>query len=122
MADLMINVYQMLSANAAVAALVDDRIYMTQAPEDVDQPFIVWTMVSNVPYNTLACVPDSDQQRIQLDGYARDQEDARKLASAIMRALETKGNFVSGAIPMREPNTRLYRYTMDILLHHARGV
>lgn len=106
-------VYQTLSAAAPVVAIAGTRIsgsgYSTQG---TDQPYVVWQVVTTSPANTLACLPDSDDIRIQVDCYAKNENTARNLATAVRNALEEPA-YMLMAWNDYESDTGLYRWSMD---------
>lgn len=115
------NVYQMLLAAASVGSIVADRIYFGVAPQEAIQPYVVWNIISNIPVNSLACVPDIDAQRFQLDCYSLDPATARSLAQAVRDVIESEGYVVSGPVFFGvEADTGLSRWTLDGNFHFAR--
>lgn len=112
-------VYETLTASADVTAIVNDRIrgsgFVTAG---VDQPYIAWQVVSTSPANTLACRPDSDSMRVQIDCYATDEATARALATAVRDAMEEPAYMLSAWNTHEHgtdtnPTTDLFRWSMD---------
>lgn len=107
------NVTAILSASSAVTAITADRIYRTVAPQAVTKPYIVWSIISAVPENTLGCSPEIDDRRIQIDCFATSQVTARQLSDAAQVAIEGKAHVIMGPIEDYEPETKLYHWYMD---------
>ena len=113
-------VYTTLSSASGVTAIVSDRIYRTQAKQDTARPYIVWSVVSATPENTLADRPEIDESRIQVDCYSESQSQARALSDAAQYAIEGVANVVMGPLEFYEPDTMLYRFTFDAVFFTAR--
>lgn len=84
------NVYEYLSADQYVTAIVGNRIYSGKAEQTAQPPFVVWSLVSNVPQLQLAGRPTVDAQLMQVDAYSRDPAQARDLAFTCRDALESR--------------------------------
>lgn len=102
-----------LEGSGAIAAIVGDRIFQTQAPQDKARPYVVWWIPSSIPGNNLSCLPEYDDQRVQIDCYSKSQIEARALAEAVRDAVEAKTNIVFGPWTEFESETLLYRWSMD---------
>lgn len=112
-------VYQTLIAAAAVTAIAGNRIHGSgYSTQDTAQPYVVWQVITTTPANTLACMPDSDDIRIQVDCYAKSSPGvngenlARALATAVRNALEDPA-YMLMAWNDYEKETGLYRWSMD---------
>lgn len=108
------NIYDILAQSTDITSRVDDRIYRTMAPQSkADGDYIVWSVISSVPRNLLACDAEICQERIQIDCYSLDEQRARELAIFIVTAMKASHYMLSGPRDMYEPDTRLYRWTAD---------
>lgn len=116
------NLTQLLQSDARVVSYVADRIYMTIAPQGTIAPFIVWQPISNVPYNSLSCRPDADQQRLQADVYADSPVTARELTAAVQDCIQRDHSIIAGPLPSFEEQTQLHRYSMDCTVFYQRDV
>lgn len=106
-------VYALLSGDAAVTALVADRIHAQGYAGDAPQaPYITWQLVSGVPEGYVAGRPGVDRFRVQVDAWAADAATAQAVAAAIRDALELSASCV-GVIEERDAETGLYRYSGD---------
>lgn len=115
------NVYKTLTNDRDVSAYVGNAIYMSMAPQNAAAPFIVWSLISSNPYNTLSDIPDADQQRVQVDFYAKDPTVARIGAKKVRNCLQRHYVIISGPEPVDwDTSTDLYRWTMDSVLVYQR--
>ncbi len=106
-------IQQLLEASGALVAIVGDRIFQATAPADAAQPYVVWTLVSGVPANNLSELPQSDDQRVQVDFYALSAVACRQAAQAGRDAIETYADIVFGPWNTYEGDTKLYRWSFD---------
>ena len=106
-------VQQTLMAAPAVTAIVADRISRTVRPEGSARPYIVWSIPSGVPGNTLACAPDYDDQRVRIDCWSASQSEARALCMAAMAAIEPHANIIFGPVEFYEDDTKLFQWVFD---------
>lgn len=105
----------------AINEFVAGRVYQTVAPQDTTKDasgvplrYIVWTLISNIANINLSDLPDDDSQRVQVDCYGPDQAGARILAERVRNTLEQSYDVISGPEAMYEPDTRLFRWSMDV--------
>jgi hypothetical protein len=113
-------VQKVLENWSVLTALVADRIYRDIIPEKVTGDRCVWTVVSQVPDNNLSDLPESDNQRIQLDGYSTDSRRARELGEALRDAMESVTHVLSGPDYSYESDTKLHRWSVDASFWTAR--
>lgn len=115
-----------LTQNAALAALVSDRVYFLQAAQGTEHPFVVLTVVSDTPENSLTGSPDTRliTSRVQVDAYARTYIQAQQVADAVLDVLGALlrpdlNAFLVMKQDIYEDETRLYRVSSDYQV--ARG-
>jgi hypothetical protein len=106
-------VQQTLTAASAVTAIVGSRIYQSIAPQDITQPYVVWSVVTSAPGNNLSETPEYDDQRVQIDCWSTNQSQARQLGQAVRDAIEVYTHIVYGPWNDYEPDTKLHRWSMD---------
>lgn len=84
MSNLVKRVREKLLANSAVSALVGTRIYPQVAPQGAGAPYLVLTVISDVPENTAnGRVGELTRNaRLQVDAYSERYEQANELAEA----------------------------------------
>lgn len=108
-------IYTLLTAAAPVAAIVNDRIYPHgAAPQEVERPYVTWFLVASIPENSLSDLPDIDRQPVQIDIWADSGTAAVQLASAVRNAIEPHAHVTNIALNGREPETGLYRFSIQI--------
>ncbi len=108
-------VFNTLTANGALVALVGQRIYGSgQATQDKARPYIVWQVVSSVPNNTLGCLPDQDDMRVQIDVYSTSEQVCRQIATLVRDTIEPVMHITFGPWNSFEDETKLYRWSMDV--------
>lgn len=123
-----------LLADAAVAALVADRVYIGIPPQRPSVPYIIVTKVDKVSPLTLDGAMGPNRLRLQIDCWAQGADEARSLATAVNGEDDQSSR---GALPgfssrpdsVRlteltveraldyEPDTRLYRIGADYTVH-----
>lgn len=115
-------VYALLSADAAVTALVPASRIRGQgyAGETPVAPYITWQTVSGVPANYIAGRPGIDAFRVQIDIWANDATSAKQIATAVRDALELNAHCVSIMGESFEADTKLFRYSYDWAFHTPR--
>ena len=88
MASVGLAIYDILSNDAGVSALVSDRIYPMVAPQDAADPLIVWSVVSRIPSDTKGSYGDLDTLRIEFNSYAITYPIVESIDDAIRTALD----------------------------------
>jgi hypothetical protein len=106
-------VYPVLSAYAALAALVGDRIYPIIAPQSVVRPYVVFTPIGISTEQYFASPEDVDYDRVSIDCWAGDYPTAQAIAAACRLALAGNGYLASGMSDYEGEETKLYRATID---------
>lgn len=102
----------------------EPRVYpFGEAPQDVAEPYAVFTDASGNPMNHLADKPKVDSQLVQLDVYAREPSDAQNSGKALQSFFENNERFngistvVTSFRPaVRDKDTKAYRYSFDVSL------
>lgn len=85
------------------------------APQDETRPYAVHQLVYGTPENSLSCPAATDNIGIQVDAYAKTEDDSRALSEALRSALEGAGYIVSFNGEEWDTPTGLYRvgFTME---------
>jgi hypothetical protein len=90
----------------------------THNPNDASQyPYAVWQHIVGIPYNSLPCPPNLWQNTIQIDIYAKTPQSCVTAAEATVSAFADAGMIGSVRDWPREPETKLYRYTIEVDLN-----
>lgn len=110
--------YQLCKVDPQVQALLggaEPRIYpFGQAPQSPVKPYAVYSTISGMPYNKLNCRPSADAQTLQVDVYSTTASQATAAAKAIRYAVELKCYVKRYNGDLKEPETQLYRVSMDL--------
>lgn len=101
-------------AASAVVALVADRVFSHgHASQNVARPYITFSVVGGHAENYLTNRPGIDQDLVQIDCWASTSSDCRSLCDAVVYALETRAYRTGAAMDDFEPDTGLYRRTVQ---------
>lgn len=82
------SLYNALSGNAGLAALVSDRIYPVQAPQDAAAPYVIWSRISSQPFTTHSEAALNQDDLVQFSCFAADFDAADAVANALIAALD----------------------------------
>lgn len=117
------DVREKLLANAAVVALIGDRIYANVAPQGAAVPRVVFTVISNIPENSFTGTAETriTSARLQLDCYAKRYDAAHELADAVDLVVANLGLTDLSALredarDLYENETQLYRVSIDYIV------
>ncbi|MCK0153858.1 DUF3168 domain-containing protein [Alcanivorax sp. S6407] len=116
-------VYPILSANAAVVALLGNpiRCYpFGSAPQGVQDPYVVWQVIGGAAENYLQDRPDADSYDVQMDVYGRDEADVLAVAKAIRDAMEARAYISRWGGHSQDPATKRWRVNFDASFLHLR--
>jgi hypothetical protein len=107
-------VFSILKNYADVFALVGSRIYRhDDAPQGVQKPYIVWSMVSGMPELQLSGSPLSDMDTVQVDCLSETDQGVETLAYAVRNAFDNARIANRITLNSRDSETRLYRISID---------
>lgn len=80
--------------SGALTSLVGTKIYSSLAPQDTVPPFVVLTLISNVPQHAMGVILAEDlleNGRVQVDAYASTYAKAYEVAAAVDGVLANLG-------------------------------
>lgn len=83
-----------LLADTAIAALIGERMYVTQAPQGVTAPYVVYLVVTENPIYGVGSV--NDDVVIQYSVFASTYAQTRTIAKAIRANLENAFGTIGG--------------------------
>ena len=83
-------IYSILHTNAAVLAVVGNRIYPNMATQTAQHPYIVYSVVSKVPTDSKDSGTGFDRYRVQVDCVGNNFSDIESLATKVRTALDRK--------------------------------
>jgi hypothetical protein len=107
-----------LVAAAPVTAIVNRRIFPGRIKQGVTMPAVRYTVVDDVPWNTIEGGRSRTRARVQVDAYAKGYLEAHALASAIEGAVGAfTGPAVTAVLLSKrdgfEDETDLHRVSLD---------
>lgn len=112
-------IYNILTADTTLAAIVGTRIYPEVAPEDVTTPFVVYSVQSVDPIRVKNSTSTLDTANFEVYTSSVDYGEAMDLNDAVRTALERRGgNFSNVAIDSIEyidENVEMDRETREYL-------
>lgn len=119
-------VFQTLKASAAVKNIVGTnppRIYRHgAAPQEVQAPYITWTLAGAAPQNQLSGLPGIDAMIVQVDCWHTTDAGIELLAAAARDAIEPVAHLTGMPINQRELGaTKLYRISLQFDWWHHRA-
>lgn len=111
-------IFQTLRSKSAVTTVFGSnpvRVFpQGAAPEGVSRPYAVFQQITGSPENYLNQRPDADDSTTQVDVYA-DTVDVARSAAIVIRDSVEGVSYVSAVREMgRDPDTNLYRVSVDI--------
>ena len=89
-------IYKLLKDSADVGAICADRIYPELAQQDIDVPFVVYTVTDTTPSGTKNATSKLDTARVELYCVSDDYEQSMDLGIACRGALDRTSGTVSG--------------------------
>ena len=116
--------FELLTHDAGVSAIVGDRVYPVRLPDEVVLPAMVYAKVSCIRYASHGGPSKLASSRFQLDCYSADYLEAKRLALAAVVALHgKKGGDIQAAFNDNETDgfsadDGVFRVTADILIWH----
>lgn len=121
------SIYAVVSGDSAVVALIGSRFYDQMVPPNLAQPvttpYVIATVVSDVPNNVLNSAPGISEFRIQFDVYAtaaaQGKAKCKAVLNAIRAALATRG-FENFSQDMPADDSTLRRIMSDWSFQIAR--
>lgn len=112
-------IFAVCSSNAAVTALLGAgpvRLFpFGEAPLGTLLPYAVWQVINGSPENYLGNRPDLEGYRLQVDIYGATGSSANAVKSALEAAIENYAHVVSYNGDARDPATKNYRTSFDVL-------
>jgi hypothetical protein len=120
-----------LLAQSALAALVGEKIYYVNAPQEVANPYIVFFKVSAVRETSLTGTSHLVNSRFQFSIFSETYYQAKQIAEQIQLALQDKNNEVIGGTggvrvsiqydneqDLYEPEAGLYHVPVEYLIYY----
>lgn len=107
-------IYALLKNSPTVASIVQTRIYRHgRAPQNVDKPYVTWSVVAAAPANNLSSPPGHDLCSVQIDCWHPQDAGVQDLAEAVRDAMETESHMTALVANERDPETKVYRVALQ---------
>lgn len=107
-----------LSTDPGVIALVGDKIYPDELPQEQALPAVVYGRVSTEPIYTLNNTHAATRSRLQAVCWARRRNDAETLADAVMVAALVDGYPTLARSAELDPTTEAHAVTLEFDMWH----
>jgi hypothetical protein len=120
-------IFEYLSNEPGVSALVDVRIFPAKLPEGVAYPSIVWHRISARRVDTYDAFGNNYEAfafvRVQFDAWAKSFDEAVEVGEALLAALSGYGGDMSGELITahavnefddHDSTTKLFRRSLDL--------
>ena len=111
-------VYDTLSGDAGVTAIVGSKIYPVLAPEDTDSPFVTYIKTSATPENILKGSATISQASVLISCYHTSVLSVNSLAQDVITAFDGIG-YVEFERDTYESSTKLYSTKISISIHYG---
>jgi hypothetical protein len=89
-------IYNRLVTDSTILALVGDKIYPDIVPQDVQYPFVVYTIINSLPVDFKDGQSNLEEINVQLDVYTKSYDDTQDLANKIRNRLDRFVGTVEG--------------------------
>ncbi len=90
------SIYSLLSGHAALTALVGTKIYPVQAPQAVEEPFLVYGISKTQPEETKVNASAEDWVTVLVDVYAKDYDTMHSITREVRAALDKQSGTIAG--------------------------
>ena len=108
--------YRILSADSAIAGLVDTKIYQDVIPQPDELPAIVYSRTSTEPVQTIHGVNVASFAQLQVQVWAKTRSMAESVSAAIVGALDDAGEPYTAKGALYDEETRAHGVALDITL------
>jgi len=89
-------IYSRLSTDGAILAYVGSKIYPDIVPQNVQYPFVVYTITNSTPVDYKDGQSNLEEIEIQIDVYTQNYDDTQDLANLIRNRLDRFVGTVEG--------------------------
>lgn len=100
----MIPVFNVLTADADVTALVLDRIFRDIAAENCKYPYVTWFLIGGEPLNDIDEPATIDRMHFQVNCYGKNESEVYTVYKAVRSALKYQCNisgFLNTGLPQQ---------------------
>jgi hypothetical protein len=81
-------IYSRLSTDGAILAYVGSKIYPDIVPQNVQYPFVVYTITNSIPVDYKDGQSNLEEISLQIDVYTQNYDDTQDLANLIRNRLD----------------------------------
>ena len=81
-------IYSRLSTDGSITAYVGTKIYPDITPQNVQYPFVVYTIVNSLPVDFKDGQSNLEEITLQIDVYTQSYDDTQDLANLIRNRLD----------------------------------
>ncbi len=89
-------IYSRLSTDGSITAYVGTKIYPDITPQNVQYPFVVYTIVNSLPVDFKDGQSNLEEITLQIDVYTQSYDDTQDLANLIRNRLDRFVGTVEG--------------------------
>jgi hypothetical protein len=89
-------IYSRLSTDGAILAYVGSKIYPDIVPQNVQYPFVVYTITNSIPVDYKDGQSNLEEISLQIDVYTQNYDDTQDLANLIRNRLDRFVGTVEG--------------------------
>jgi hypothetical protein len=89
-------IYSRLSTDGAILAYVGSKIYPDIVPQNVQYPFVVYTITNSIPVDYKDGQSNLEEITIQIDVYTQNYDDTQDLSNLIRNRLDRFVGTVEG--------------------------
>jgi hypothetical protein len=89
-------IYSRLSTDGEILAYVGSKIYPDIVPQNVQYPFVVYTIVNSLPVDFKDGQSNLEEITLQVDVYTQNYDDTQKLSNLIRNRLDRFIGIVEG--------------------------
>jgi hypothetical protein len=106
--------YGILSADSALASLVDTRIYKDVIPQPDDLPAVVYSRTGTEPVQTIHGVNIASFAQLQVQVWAKSRSTAEQVSAAIVAALDAAGEPYTALGALYDEETKCHGVSIDV--------
>jgi len=89
-------IYSRLSTDGSITAYIGTKIYPDITPQNVQYPFVVYTIVNSLPVDFKDGQSNLEEITLQIDVYTQSYDDTQDLANLIRNRLDRFTGTVEG--------------------------
>ena len=106
-------IYEALSKDSEIVALVQDKIYEDIVPEGIKSPFIVWQIISGQAMNDIDSPANFDSLQFQVVVYSSNIKTAKTIRDLSRKAIEHRAWILNPAISSYDTTRKLHAKGYD---------